>query len=280
MKGCGTYTWFGYTRGFAERLRAIRNAGFDTVSTFWAREMEGIDAPLTSQYEICDSFGLVLEHAHLPYFGIDVMWGDDLKAKAFTDYCVELAGIAGKGSVRTLVMHTCEIESPAPERYPLFLENMKRIADACAQAGVRLAVENLGKTCFVREVIRDLADNEYVGLCFDSGHNNVVAENDFSLLTEFADRIFALHIHDNDGKTDQHILPYSENYTVDWKAFINTIDNTSFEGSLMLESSYPIDYSLYTGENDLSVPDPDYPMEDYLRDAYEACRRIYSERNT
>ena len=118
MKGCGTYTWFGYTRGFAERLRAIKKAGFDTVSTFWAREMEGIDAPLTSQYEICDSFGLVLEHAHLPYFGIDVMWGDDLKAKAFTDYCVELAGIAGKGSVRTLVMHTCEIESPAPERYP------------------------------------------------------------------------------------------------------------------------------------------------------------------
>ncbi|MBO4359918.1 MAG: sugar phosphate isomerase/epimerase [Eubacteriaceae bacterium] len=277
MKGCGTYTWFGYTRSFAERLRAIKDAGFDTVSTFWAKEMEGIDAPLLSQYEICESFGLYLEHAHLPYFGIDVLWGDDLKAKAFTDNCISLVKTAAEGNIRTLVMHTCEIESPDPSRYPLLLENMKRIAGCCAESGVRLAVENLGKTCPASDIIRDLSGNEYVGLCFDSGHNNAVRENDFSLLRDFKDRVFALHIHDNNGKEDQHFLPMSDDCTVNWKMFMEAINSTSFEGSLMLESSYPIDYSLYTGEDDLSVPDPDYPMEDYLRDAYEACMKIYAE---
>lgn len=278
MKGCGTYAWFGYTYSFDERLRAIRDAGFDTVCTFWAREMEGIDGKLLTQFETAAKYNLFLEHTHLPYFGIDVMWGDDLKASAYTDDIISLVGTAGEGNIPTLVMHTCEIESPDPSRYPFLLENMKRIADACAQNEVKLAVENLGKTCPAENIIRDLSDNPWVGLCFDSGHNNVVRGSDFRLPEEFSDRIFALHIHDNNGLEDQHVLPYSDGCTVDWKKFMDTMDGTSFGGSLMLESSYPIDYSLYTGEDDLSVPNPEYPMESYLADAHDACMRIYSER--
>ncbi|MBE6038737.1 MAG: sugar phosphate isomerase/epimerase [Anaerofustis stercorihominis] len=277
MNKYGTYTWFGYTVAFEERLKAIKDAGFDTICTFWAREMDGIDAPGEYQAEIADRHGLYLEHSHLPYFNSNIMWNDDIAATDMRDMYIDGIKRAKRGGLKTLVIHTCDIYAPDMQRYHLFMENMKKVADAAEKYEIRLAVENLGDNLFLRNVLDDLKDNPYVGMCFDSGHNNIVAKDDFSLLREYSGRIYATHIHDNDAVTDKHILPYSEGCNVDWKKFMEVMSSVDFDGSLMLEASYPINYDDYDGENDVEIPNPSYPMENWLRDAAESCRRIYAE---
>lgn len=277
MKGSGTYTWFGYTVSFEERLKAIKEAGFDTVCSFWGREMEGIDGRLEDQPEKAEKAGLYLEHSHIPYYGCDAMWVPGVQRDALLEKYLDCVDIAASAGLKTLVIHPCEVYVPDMELYPYMYGVMKAVSDRCAEKGVRLAIENLGEKVAVRKIIDDLSDNPFVGLCFDSGHNNIVNGADFSLLNDYDGRIFALHIHDNDGIKDRHVLPYSEGCCVNWKKFTETINRTSFSGSLMLEASYPIDYDSLDGDDDCSVEDPSYPMEEWLRDAYRACERIYGE---
>ena len=279
MKLSGTYTWFGYLEPFEDKLRAIRDAGFKTICTFWTPEMEDSDGPRAGQQETADRYGLYLEHAHLGYYRANLLWEDTMDGSSVREGYIEDIRLAAKGDVNTLVIHPCEIYPPDMNRYDIFRDNMKRISDVCADTGVRLAVENLGENTTVRKIINDLKDNPNVGLCFDSGHNNVAAGDYFDLLDEFRDRIFATHIHDNNGIKDLHLLPYHEGCCLNWKHFIDVADKTGFEGSLMLEACYPLDYDKFTGENDEEWAVPPYPMEEWLKEAKTACDRIYSERN-
>ena len=95
------------------------------------------------------------------------------------------------------------------------------------------------------------------GSALDSGHHNIAEHNSFALLREFKGRVFATHIHDNNSEKDMHVLPYSEECNVDWKKFMENIEASYFEGSLMLEACYPIDYEKMTGENDELLLTPD-----------------------
>lgn len=278
MKKCGTYTWFGYTDPFSERLKAIKEAGFDTICTFWTKEMESMDAERLLQPELADKAGLYLEHTHLSYFGCDALWNDDIKAKEMVAGYMEDIKLAHKAGVPTVVIHPCEIYVPDMARYPIFYENMRNIADVCASLYIKLAIENLGENIAIRRILNDLSDNPFVGLCFDSGHNNVVNHDDFSLLKDYSGRIFALHIHDNNGVKDEHILPYSEGCTVNWRHFSEEIEETGFEGSLMLEACFPIDYDSLDGKNDGEYIAPSYPMKEWLNEAKAACERIYTDK--
>ncbi len=277
MEKCGTYTWFGYVKPFEERLAAIKAAGFDTICTFWTKEMEDFDAKRIDQPELADKYGLYLEHTHLSYYGCNALWNDDVNAAAMVEGYLEDVRLAAEAGVKTLVIHPCEIYAPDMARYEIMRDHMRVISDECCRLGIRLAIENLGETVAIRRIIHDLSENEYVGLCFDSGHHNIAEHNSFDLLNEFSDRVFATHIHDNNSKKDMHILPYSEGCNVDWKKFMDSIGKTGFEGSLMLEACYPIDYDRFTGEDDEEMVNPSVPMEEWLSSAKAACDRVYSE---
>ena len=104
-------------------------------------------------------------------------------------------------------------------------------------------------------------------------------KDDFSLLEKYNEKVFALHIHDNNSLKDQHILPYSDGCTVNWRHFTEKINATSFSGSLMLEACYPIDYERLDAEDDGELSAPLYPMEQWLSEAKASCLRIYNEMN-
>lgn len=276
MQKSGTYTWFGYESPFEERLEKIKEAGFDTICTFWDSSMEAMDGRLEEQPEKADKLGLYLEHTHLPYYGCDALWDNDLKAQALRDLYIDGIKRAKDAFIKTLVIHPYEVYVPKGKRYVHYYDHMRRITDVCADLDIRLAIENLGENELLPKIIDDLGDNPCVGFCFDVGHNNVVNKNDFFLLEKFSDKLFATHIHDNNSNKDQHLLPYSAGCNVDWKSCLTALNNTSFTGSLMLEACYPIDYD-ELDKPDAVIPTPDIPMIEWLMRAKSACERIYAE---
>ena len=50
---------------------------------------------------------------------------------------------------------------------------------------------------------------DYLGLCYDSGHANIVIDR-LHRLERLKDPLIALHLNDNDGSADQHMLPFQE----------------------------------------------------------------------
>ncbi len=48
-------------------------------------------------------------------------------------------------------------------------------------------------------------------------------------------RIRSLHVHDNDGKEDQHLFPMSEGGTIDWAATMELLRSCPGQYPLLLE---------------------------------------------
>ena len=74
-----------------------------------------------------------------------------------------------------------------------------------------------------------------LGYVFDTGHANLGAgvEHEFEIMK---DRIRSLHVHDNDGKQDQHLFPMvAEGGTVDWKRTMQLLRSRQDQYPLLLE---------------------------------------------
>lgn len=145
----------------------------------------------------------------------------------------------GEAGVPVLVMHLTE-----GFRQPPFtqwgMERLRRLADAAAEAKVRLALENLPCPYHLAEALEALPGPE-VGLCWDTGHayfGRKMAERGErkpfpAFPGRFASRIAAVHLHDNDGTWDQHRLPFEGG--IDWDAAMRELACSGYEGGLHLE---------------------------------------------
>jgi sugar phosphate isomerase/epimerase len=88
-------------------------------------------------------------------------------------------------------------------------ERMPRIVDRARELGVRIALENTWDDR--PEVLLHLADSIQGGdidFCLDTGHVNVFSRLPVGRWWDaLGDRVAALHLHDNDGLSDDHLEP-------------------------------------------------------------------------
>ena len=124
-------------------------------------------------------------------------------------------------------------------------EFLRRLLPIAKKHNVCIAIENLpflelkelfspsGTLDFVLEM-----KDENVVMCLDTGHFNIFKEeNIYEFLLKGKDKIRCLHIHDNNGFTDSHSIPYMG--TFDWKMFLKGLKDINFDGVLSLETKIP-----------------------------------------
>ena len=124
------------------------------------------------------------------------------------------------------------------------LESLRELVELAELEGVRLAIENDAiATTFPRpllswrgEVQREIVDevcSPWLGACLDTGHANVFG-NVKKHMEILGRRITAIHMHDNEGRADQHMQPpYG---TVDWEGFGEVLRDIGYESPIMIES--------------------------------------------
>lgn len=85
-----------------------------------------------------------------------------------------------------------------------------RLSSLADSLGIRICVENTGHFSlpFMRKAAESILDLPSVGLCWDIGHDgrSGLKEEDFML--SHLDRVWHMHFHDWDGKSD-HQIPYT-----------------------------------------------------------------------
>jgi sugar phosphate isomerase/epimerase len=69
---------------------------------------------------------------------------------------------------------------------------------------------------------------------FDTGHAHIGAgiEHEYEIMKP---RIRSLHVHDNDGKEDQHLFPMSAGGSIDWTATMALLRSCPGQYPLLLE---------------------------------------------
>lgn len=79
-----------------------------------------------------------------------------------------------------------------------------------------------------------LAGKECFGLCFDTGHLNLLHGDFYRYTALLGGRIKALHIHDNDGEDDEHLAPFTG--SINWPAFCECMRNIGYSGDFSFET--------------------------------------------
>lgn len=269
-----------------ESLKQIAEAGFTHMH--WCYDWTGdylyAKSEMQQIREWMDQYGLKAKSLHASR-GSD--WeGDTMQRHYRKDYTstVEYNRIAGVEIVQNrvelayvlgaseIVLHMYlpfkEFEKN-PESKEVFYGQVYRSLDEllpfCRERKVRICVENLYESPgdlqieqFERLFSRYEAD--FLGLCLDTGHANLVWGNAF--ISEFADRfkdrLYSIHMHDNfgwgsrPGCNDAHMLPGE--CGIDWSSLMSVLRKSAYEGPWVLEVMKP------AGED---------PM-DFLRRAHRA----------
>ncbi|MBY5700973.1 sugar phosphate isomerase/epimerase family protein [Rhizobium leguminosarum] len=121
---------------------------------------------------------------------------------------------------------------------PLY-QSLDEIRPYCVEKGVQIAAETL--LCANAQNFLNLYERlfarygkEFIGVCFDCGHWELIEPGKLSVLERFADRLIATHIHDNFGAMDNHLLPFDGR--LDWQTIASAIAATPYQTPLNFET--------------------------------------------
>lgn len=200
-----------------EKLHVIKEAGFDFVCL--SRSMfSGRGATP----ELCRRAGIPFDNVHLTCSDTSLIWFPGEEGEAICGrYCSEIEQAAAAG-VKTGIAHVTWKRLPVPPDDPSEgLRRYEKIWNTARRCGFTVAVENSAHAKPLRDVLDRFGDP--FRFCFDSGHRNCFTpEEDF--LADYGGRLAATHLHDNDGSTDLHMLPFDGR--TDWDSVAKALAAT------------------------------------------------------
>ncbi|MBN2071897.1 MAG: sugar phosphate isomerase/epimerase [Candidatus Krumholzibacteriota bacterium] len=169
---------------------------------------------------------------HGPFFGVDVA-GIDRNISEYSVRCLihglEITAAIGGG---IMVMHTGYLPqfSTGGRRHWFrnWSERMPEVLEKAEELGVMIALENTwDDRPEILEHLAGLLPGDNVRFCLDTGHVNTFSHLPLKKWWDaIGDRVVVIHLHDNDGSSDDHLLP--GNGTFDFSelaGYLKTLDD-------------------------------------------------------
>ena len=246
----GISFYFGWAIDPEERVKMIKESGFDSVITSTDKRLDKQNGKLSYQVKLFKKYGLRLSSLHmrytsseLPFFWQEGKLGEKLKKTLIKD--IKLAKKYG---------FTCVVVHILGEYSKIGEQRLKEILKYCDKVNIPIAIENLDNKKLVLSTFKNIKHDK-LKFCYDSGHNTFRDKN-YDYLNKFKKELITLHLHDNDGKDDLHTIS-RYHASVDWD---------SIAKHLSQYDEISLDYEIL---NRTKIEDS---AKDFLKYAYlEAC---------
>ena len=204
--------------------------------------------PLLEPYkDAAAKYGVAFGQSHAPF---PLYWpGNDARNEYLAmalEKCVALCGYLG---CPYLIVHPVKLDD-MKEEWRVNMAMYKNLLPALKAHNVVCCLENLFTTkngkvyeavcadpyeaCDYIDELNDFAGEKRFAFCLDTGHALLTGRDIYSTIMKLGSRIEALHIHDNDGKTDRHVTPYMG--ALDWERFVMGIRDVGYSGGLSFET--------------------------------------------
>lgn len=218
-----------------ETINSINNVGFRNVFVQWYdREWE---YSRDEQVKLCKKLGLNIIFAHLEYRSINLIWEEGIEGNNLVEKYKKDIKDCYENGIPMVIMHLTHTKV-APMYNEIGLNRIRKITEYARKLGMKVAFENTKIKGYLEYVLKNITDDN-VGICFDAGHYHVHFDDEFNF-EFFKDRIFAVHLHDNDKSADLHLLPFDG--TVDWRYVMNKLKECNYDGPITMELCYRYDY--------------------------------------
>ena len=149
--------------------------------------------------------------------------------------------------IRNMVLHaTGAYEEPYERQLELRGKGVAELADHVAGTDVTICLENLFSKPMVQradgilELIEAAGGGENLGICLDIGHlhrvrsHGICQDSSRDFILKAGKRLKALHVHDNMGVQDDHLLPFCKK-GLNWKLFMSALEENGYQGIFNLE---------------------------------------------
>ena len=218
-----------------ETINSINNAGFKNVFVQWYDD--NWDYSQEKQIEMCKKLGFNIIFAHLGYQNINSIWIEDIEGDDLVERYKNDIRNCKQYSIPMVVMHLTS-KKVAPKYNKIGLNRIKKITEYAKKLDMKVAFENTKIKGYLEYILENIKDDN-VGICFDAGHYHVHFNDKFNFEL-FKNRIFAVHLHDNDKSDDLHLLPFDG--TIDWRYVMNKLKECNYNGPITMELCYRYDY--------------------------------------
>jgi sugar phosphate isomerase/epimerase len=243
---------FHETRLSREHLADIAGHGFDAVEVFATRaHFDYHDERAAAQLaEWLSDLSLSFHSMHAPIVdairggkwvgSYSIAVGDEARRKAAVAEIGATLKVAARVPFEYLVVHlgipdgqTAAANDNQPDAARRSVEEIVGLA---SDAGVRVALEVMPNALSSAAAICHLIEEQFesldVGICLDYGHANLMGDLSDAIET-VSGHLWTTHVHDNDGRTDDHRVPFAGR--IDWDAAIMETQKIGYDGVLMFE---------------------------------------------
>ncbi len=220
-------------------LRRIAEAGFTHVHWChqWNTDFLYDDCEIEQIEHWLHRYGLQLTDLHASA-GNEKAWGSlrEYERLAGVELVANRIGMTAKLGADVIIMHLPDLKNPATHDavWGQLRQSLDALQPIARQHGVSIAIEN-GPFVEIDRVL-SLYEPEYLGLCYDCGHGNLVPDG-LDWADRLKDRLLSIHLHDNDGTADQHNLPFWPGGTVDWNRLAKVLATSAYTKCVSMEST-------------------------------------------
>lgn len=244
--------------GFEQGTKLLMEAGYDALdlslfdmvqdSSPW--NAENWRELAEERRAWADANGVVFNQAHAPF---SFNWAnDDIHYKVANpriERSIEIAAIMGAKVIVIHPLHWFPYKGFEAEARQMNLDYYRSLIPLAEKCGIILGFENMWQKEVKRKCISDdvgsraadLAsyideiDSPWVKACLDVGHCSLIgeeAEDAIRLLGH--DRLYALHVHDNNYTADDHTLPGLGR--MNWPEIMKALKDIDYVGELTYEA--------------------------------------------
>jgi len=149
--------------------------------------------------------------------------------------------------IENAVLHFNGGNDLAPDaRHEARLNAVSALCDHVKGTNIRLCLENLGSVPETHTAERLLGiikavGSENLAICLDTGHLHLVngrgeaKQSQREFILKAGPMLRALHITDNNANLDEHLMPFSSRYLINWVEVLTALREIDYQGLFNLE---------------------------------------------
>lgn len=142
--------------------------------------------------------------------------------------------------IQNMVLHCDSMADSGLSHQEVVARNiqvLRKLAEHVKDKEITICLENLGAIVGnvdeILEILEGVGSPRF-GICLDTGHLNLHDKDQRAFILKAGEKLRALHIADNDGSGDQHMMPFNRG-NIDFFTVVKTLREIGYRGIFNME---------------------------------------------
>ncbi len=253
--------------GVEKEIELYKNAGFDAIFPCYKDREQLLEIARAAKER-----DMIIQSVHAPFTGAAKMWQEGEAGEKVIEELIECVKASAEVGVPIVVCHAYIGFYTGETPTALGLKRIHRLVEVARELKIKVAFENTEGEEFLFAILQEFENDDTVGFCWDSGHEQCYNYSE-DMLAKYGKKLIATHLNDNlgvsntkgiiDWTDDLHLLPFDG--MIDWIDAGKRLVKTGFDGILTFELTRASKPNRHDNDKYAKMTAEEYAFEAYGR---------------